>query len=75
MGRRIRAFVAALVVALATHGYAHALPPTPLGIGSRPCSRQGPLDSVRPASCRRMTFAYGPLHVTPGDNLILIGPV
>lgn len=29
----------------------------------------------RPASCQRILYTYGPLHVTPGDNLILVGPV
>lgn len=39
------------------------------------CKVEGPLDLERPASCRRILYKYGPLHVTPGDNLILFGPV
>jgi plastocyanin len=43
--------------------------------GAKRCAPVGPLDVARPAGCKRLTFRYGPLHVTSGDNLILIGPV
>jgi plastocyanin len=63
---------------LATTGAAPAALPSALpdllGL-PRPCTPVGPLDQVRPASCKRITLKYGPLHVTPGDNLILFGPV
>ncbi len=72
---RARAAFAALLIVLASQGAAPAAAPGPLQIGSKPCTPEGPLDSVRPSSCRRMLFRYGPLHVTPGDNLILFGPV
>lgn len=44
-------------------------------MSSTPCTPQGPLESVRPASRKRLLFRYGPMHVTPGDNLILFGPI
>jgi hypothetical protein len=34
-----------------------------------------PFDIQRPAGCQRIMYRYGPLHVVPGDNLILFGPV
>lgn len=71
---RIRAALAALAILLATQGSVPAAP-GPLQLGAKPCTPEGPLDSVRPAACRRMLFRYGPLHVTPGDNLILFGPI
>lgn len=70
----VRAQLAALLVLLALPGSVQA-GPLGLQLGPRPCTREGSLDSVRPASCRRLLFRYGPLHVVPGDNLILIGPV
>lgn len=67
--------LAAFAVLLATFGVSPAAPGGVLGLGTRPCTPVGPLDSVRPDGCERMTFRYGPLHVTPGDNLILFGPI
>jgi plastocyanin len=72
---KTRAFLAAVVIALATQVPAPAAPPLPVQLGTRPCTPVSPLDSVRPASCQRTTYVYGPLHITPGDNLILVGPV
>ena len=76
MRNRVRTSAVALVLLTTTFGAGHAAPVIPIGgLTQRPCTPEGPLDVVRPAGCRRMTFAYGPLHVTSGDNLILFGPV
>lgn len=34
-----------------------------------------PIDIKRPASCQRILYVFGPIAVTPGDNLILVEPV
>ena len=72
-----RVSFAALALVLAVPGWVPAATPKPydFGVVARPCKPVSPLDSVRPASCKRVLFRYGPLHVTPGDNLILLGPV
>ena len=76
MLRKASSLVFVVVVLTTSFGAGNAKPVLPIGgFGSRPCTPEGSQDSVRPASCRRMTFAYGPLHVTSGDNLILFGPV
>ena len=41
----------------------------------RACTVEGPSDIARTADCQRITYRYGPLQVTPGDNLIMFGPV
>src|SRR6185436_2843408 len=71
---KVRFLAPVLLLLLASQSAGRAAP-GPLPVLSRPCTPEGPLDSVRPPSCKRMLFRYGPLHVTPGDNLILLGPV
>lgn len=39
------------------------------GAASRPCADRTFAD------CRRLRFSYGPIHVTPGNNAQLVGPV
>lgn len=72
--RRVLSLLGVLILAIATNAPAGGALPAP--IGSTSCTPDlPPFDIVRPESCRRMLFRYGPLHITPGDNLILIGPV
>jgi len=69
--------VAALAAALAGSGPAQAQEAPPgveagfaaPGASSRPCADRTYAD------CRRLRFSYGPIHVTPGNNAQLIGPV
>jgi plastocyanin len=70
---KLRAALAALIL-VGAQGVVQAAP-VPFSLSAKPCTPKSPLDSVRPASCKRITFRYGPLHVTPGDNLILFGPM
>lgn len=67
--RRVAAVVLALVAAVLP-ARAQEVPYLP-----RACDPVGPLDVARTSSCMRIRYVYGPLHVTPGDNLIMLGPV
>jgi len=64
-----------LIVLVSLPGMTSAAPPPTLPLLPRACTPEGPLDVERPASCRRILYKVGPLHVTSGDNLILFGPI
>jgi plastocyanin len=74
--RRLGLILAVMAVSAATL----AIPPLAHGDGvpfvPGECKPEpGDQGAAPPAGCQRILFKYGPVHVTPGDNLILIGPV
>jgi hypothetical protein len=58
-------------------------------MGQKPCAPETPEEAVQyrlegwagpgyvryPGTCRRMKFVYGPIHIRPGQNDVLIEPV
>src|SRR5690349_4445812 len=63
--RRVGALCAAVIAAAVVGAVAHAAPPTPEPGSAAPLS----------SDVQHLHYKYGPIHVNPGQNLILIGPV
>ena len=79
----MRRFFAAALLALsglagagAAADHAATALPTSVPLVPSSCTPDpAPFDAPKPAGCQRILYKYGPIHITPGDNLILLGPV
>lgn len=72
---RLRPLLVVAVLALPLGPLGAAVVDSVVPLVPRACTQDAVMDPVRPAACQRTLYRYGPLTITPGDNLILAGPV